>query len=257
MEFWGNMIQIFMGLSVLFVVLVFFVFGRHNKMKSTLQPIQYISYKKEQFNKDFDFTCEFCGTVISTKLEECTGCGGAYGKNKEYKSKKRIMNQNYLDYLKMQETKIVQEQEYIKKTKEALRKNKLMKNTEFNFVFEEPPIYKPATAYEFACEYCDNILHGKSTDETGCSNCGASYKENFELLVREEEDMLEKRHYEEYLLLKDIEWNQNIMNEQKDAYIENKYNKQINFLTKYAKFVALAFCLVMFLLAMVITALVM
>ena len=51
---------------------------------------------------------------------------------------------------------------------------------------------------------------------------GASYKENLELLVREEEDRLEKRHYDEYMKLKDLEWEQNIRNERRDANIDEK-----------------------------------
>lgn len=52
--------------------------------------------------------------------------------------------------------------------------------------------------------YCNNKLRGRSTDKCGCSNCGASYQENLELLVHEEEDKLEKCHYEEYMQLRDL-----------------------------------------------------
>ena len=83
-------------------------------------------------------------------------------------------------------------------------------------------------------------IRGKSTDEKGCSNCGASYKENLELLVREEEDRLEKRHYDEYMKLKDLEWEQNIRNERRDANIDEKYGTcllytSIDFLKKTEK----------------------
>lgn len=105
------------------------------------------------------------------------------------------------------------------------------------------PVYKPASDYEFTCEYCDNKIRGKSTDEKGGSNCGASYKENLELLVREEEDRLEKRHYDEYMKLKDLEWEQNIRNERRDANIDEKYGTPIRFMEKNAKVIALVILL--------------
>jgi len=103
------------------------------------------------------------------------------------------MHQRYLEYMKAQEETITQETEYISNTMQAIQKYKLIRHKYYNFEIGEPPVYKPANDYEFTCEYCDNKIRGKSTDETGCSNCGASYKENLELLVREEEDRLEKR----------------------------------------------------------------
>ena len=95
--------------------------------------------------------------------------------------------------MKSQEEAITQETEYISTTMQAIQKYKLIRHKYYNFEIGEPPVYKPASDYEFTCEYCDNKIRGKSTDEKGCSNCGASYKENLELLVREEEDRLEKR----------------------------------------------------------------
>lgn len=255
MEFLTDISSIFFCLAMLLLLLCLFYSGRRKKIVSELKPIQYISFKKEHFNKDFDFVCEFCGTTISTKQDKCSGCGGAYGKNKEYKAKKQAMNQNYLNYLKTQGEKLEQEMDYIEKTKEFLRKNRIWKNSIFNFELGEPPIYKPATDYHFICSYCDNKLQGKSTDEKGCDYCGASYKNNLELLVREEEDKLEKHHYEEYFRLKEIEWLQNVENEQKDAYIEQKYSKQISFLKKNAKFIAMTVVFGMLLLAMGIFAL--
>ena len=150
------------------------------------------------------------------------------------------MHQRYLEYMKSQEEAITQETEYISTTMQAIQKYKLIRHKYYNFEIGEPPVYKPASDYEFTCEYCDNKIRGKSTDEKGCSNCGASYKENLELLVREEEDRLEKRHYDEYMKLKDLEWEQNIRNERRDANIDEKYGTPIRFMEKNAKGIALA-----------------
>ena len=80
--------------------------------------------------------------------------------------------------MKSQEKAIAQEMEYISNTMQAIQKYKLIRHKYYNFEIGESPVYKPASDYEFTCEYCANKIRGKSTDEKGCSNCGASYKEN-------------------------------------------------------------------------------
>ena len=64
------------------------------------------------------------------------------------------------------------------------------------------------TDFTFTCEYCDNRL--------------------------------EKCHYDEYMQLREWECQQNIKNEQRDAYIENKHRKKIDFMMGYGKYITLA-----------------
>lgn len=158
--------------------------------------------------------------------------------------------------MKSQEEAITQETEYISTTMQAIQKYKLIRHKYYNFEIGEPLVYKPASDYEFTCEYCDNKIRGKSIDEKGCSNCGASYKENLELLVREEEDRLEKRHYDEYMKLKDLEWEQNIRNERRDANIDEKYGTPIRFMEKNAKVIALVILLGLMMISVGITVLI-
>lgn len=91
----------------------------------------------------------------------------------------------------------------------------------------------------------------------GCPDCGAPYKENLELLVREEEDRLEQRHYIEYMRLRELEVEQNIKNERRDASVDEKYGKQINFMQTYGKYIALASIFVVMLISAGITVLIM
>ena len=216
---------------------------------------QFKAEYKEKIGEDFP-SCEFCGSKVSSADEKCPTCGGNFGKNKEYQLKKRAMHQRYLEYMKSQEEAITQETEYISTTMQAIQKYKLIRHKYYNFEIGEPPVYKPASDYEFTCEYCDNKIRGKSTDEKGCSNCGASYKENLELLVREEEDRLEKRHYDEYMKLKDLEWEQNIRNERRDANIDEKYGTPIRFMEKNAKVIALVILLGLMMISVGITVLI-
>ena len=170
------------------------------------------------------------------------------------RARKDLKTVKYISYKK--EEAITQETEYISTTMQAIQKYKLIRHKYYNFEIGEPPVYKPASDYEFTCEYCDNKIRGKSTDEKGCSNCGASYKENLELLVREEEDRLEKRHYDEYMKLKDLEWEQNIRNERRDANIDEKYGTPIRFMEKNAKVIALVILLGLMMISVGITVLI-
>lgn len=253
MDFFSLFPRIFMITAFISILLLLIFYFSASGLRRPSKPVCYISYKKNYFHEDFEFVCEFCNSTVSSKDEKCPKCASAFGKNKEYQSKKRDMFQKYLRYLKDQEEAIQKEMEYISNTMEAIQRFKLVRHKSYNFDIGEPPIYKPAIDYEFTCEYCDNKLRGKSTDEKGCINCGASYKENLELLVREEEDRIEKRHYEQYMELKDLEWEQNIKNERRDASIDEKYKTPIKFMEKNAKNIAVATVFVIMLASMGIT----
>ena len=122
-----------------------------------------------------------------------------------------------------------------------------------NFKLSEPPVYHPAEHYLFPCEYCHTEIRGKSTDEEGCPSCGASYKENLDLRVAEAEDNVERMHYEEYMYLRDLEWEQNKRNEERDRRIDTKYEKEIAFMTKHGAGIALVMIGLMALVAAGIT----
>ena len=64
--------------------------------KEGLKPVQYLSYKKGHFYRDFTFTCEACGTRISSAQERCPSCGGVYGANKEYVKKMAALHAKLL-----------------------------------------------------------------------------------------------------------------------------------------------------------------
>lgn len=231
-------IAVFFSTVVTGCILLGMIFLR--RKKDSLKPVHYISYNKDHFDRNFQFKCEYCGAAVSTKQHNCPQCGSTYGENKEYRRKKRFRDVDYLNYLMAQEEKIQQETEYIEKTMRALRTNLIMRPTYYNFDLGEHPVYHPAENFEFTCDFCDTKLRGRSDDGQVCPNCGAGYKNNTDLLVQEAEERVEKRHYEEYIRLKDLEWQQNIKNEKKDRYISTKYAKQIAFITKNAKWIALA-----------------
>ncbi len=218
-----------------------------HRRKAKLKPVKYLTYNRQHFNRDFEFTCEYCGNKVSTKVTNCKQCGSSYGDNKEYKSRKKETDLKYLEFLKSQEEQLRQETTYIEETMEALRKNKVMKKRFFNFELGEMPVYRASKSFEFTCEYCSTKLNGRSTDEKTCPNCGAGYCDNVGLLVAEEEEKVEKTHYQEYLTLKDIEWNMNI---------DNIHDKKDAFYTKHAKGFALLGIFAMFAIAFILVKLI-
>lgn len=213
MELYPFLSGIFLfGFAGIFFSYVAIVIHKRQKLK----PTQFITYGKHTFNRDFEFSCEYCNNSISTKLNNCPVCSASYGANKQYKSKRKEMNLAYLQFLKKQEQLIIKETTYVEDMSKLQKRNSfLFKATFFNFDLQQIPPFKKSESFEFSCEYCDTKLNGRSDDGGVCVNCGADYSNNVELLVAEQEERLEKEHYTEYLVLQDIQWNANIDNYKK------------------------------------------
>lgn len=227
----------FIGLIPI-VAILFIVISISNsrKKREKPKPVEFLHYNRSQFDKIFEFECEYCGQKISNSNENCPHCGSSYKGNKAYKEKNKAVNQKYLNYLEAQKLKIQQEVDYIEKTVAALRSNIVMKRTFFNFELGEPIKYRPSFNYEFTCDFCGTKLLGHSGDKETCPHCGAGYEDNLDLKVMESEDQLDKLHYDEYVRLKNIEENQNIENERKDA-VTTKYAKGIALLVVFGIFI--------------------
>ena len=238
-------------LGLLVCVYIYFFSGLRAVRK--LKPSCYISYNKNHFDKDFEFKCEFCGSIVLSKDAKCPKCAGDFGKNKEYLLMKRAMHQKYLQYIKAQENAIEKEMDYISNTLKAIKRYKLISHKYLNFEIGNPPVYKPASDYQFTCEYCDNKLRGRSTDICGWSNCCASYLENLVLLVHDVVDKLEKCHYQEYMQLRDLNADQNIMNEQRDARVDERYRTPIKLAEEKGKYIALFIIFMIMMISAVIT----
>ncbi len=129
MEFFSLFSTVFFNIAITFgFLLLIYLFFFPTRARKDLKPVKYISYKKDHFQEDFDFSCEFCGSMISSRDEKCPTCGGNFGNNKEYQRKKRAMQQKYLEYMKSQEKAIAQEMEYISNTMQAIQKYKLIRH---------------------------------------------------------------------------------------------------------------------------------
>lgn len=135
MEFFSLFSTVFFNIAITFglLLLIYLFFFSGIRARKDLKPVKYISYKKDHFQENFEFTCEFCGSKVSSADEKCPTCGGNFGKNKEYQLKKRAMHQRYLEYMKSQEEAITQETEYISTTMQAIQKYKLIRHKYYNF----------------------------------------------------------------------------------------------------------------------------
>ena len=109
MEFFSLFSTVFFNIAITFglLLLIYLFFSSGIRARKDLKPVKYISYKKDHFQENFEFTCEFCGSKVSYADEKCPTCGGNFGKNKEYQLKKRAMHQRYLEYMKSQEEAIL------------------------------------------------------------------------------------------------------------------------------------------------------
>lgn len=209
----------------IFLLILFLAIQDAKRKKASLKPVQFLNYNRIHFERDFDFICEFCGQTNSTVSKTCVNCGGTYDNNKEYKQKRKENNLKYIEFLKTQENLIKQEEVYIEKTLKALEKNWVMKNRFYNFEIGEEIHYLPNYSFNFNCEYCGTKIKGYTSDNGSCTNCDAKYSDNTDLLVMEQEEHLRKAHYDEYQKLKTYEYNQNLENERKDAYMNQNANK--------------------------------
>ena len=164
-------IAVFFSTVVTGCILLGVIFLR--RQKASLKPVHYIAYNKDHFDRNFEFKCEYCGAVVSTTQHNCPQCGSTYGENKEYRRKKRFMNVDYMNYLMEQEERLSQEIEYIEKNMRALRTNMIMRPTFYNFDLGEPPVYRPATDFAFACDFCDTKLRGRIQEQYRSSGSGS------------------------------------------------------------------------------------
>ena len=163
MEILSSFCTVFISMLIILLLLIciYLYFFSGLRALRNIKPSCYISYDNNHFDKDFEFKCEFCGSIVSSKAAKCPKCAGDFGKNKEYLSKRRAMHQNYLQYLKTQENAIEKEIYHITDTLKSVKRYKLIRHKYLNFEIGNPPVYKPATDYEFTCEYCNNKLRGQ------------------------------------------------------------------------------------------------
>ena len=72
MEFFSLFSTVFFNIAITFglLLLIYLFFFSGIRARKDLKPVKYISYKKDHFQENFEFTCEFCGSKVSSADEK-------------------------------------------------------------------------------------------------------------------------------------------------------------------------------------------
>lgn len=215
------------------------------KVGGCMEEVNKEMFNKINYNLDFDFTCEYCNNVISTKYKVCPHCGGHYENNREFIEKRNLKNKEYLDFLTNQEIELKKEIESIKKNENVANLDLIHKKNYFNMDVDYlHSKFQRSDDFEFNCEYCGTKIKGTSKDEKSCPNCGSPYCNNTELLILEKKEEIEYDNYAVYNLLQkkkeDINQQRNL-----DSYRSSqKFIKNLNSLAKFFKYIIIFLSLI-------------
>ena len=80
MEAFSLFCTVFFNVVIIFGLLlcIYLYFFSGLRAFRKLKPSCYISYKKNHFDEDFEFTCEFCGSVVTSRDSKCPKCAGDF-----------------------------------------------------------------------------------------------------------------------------------------------------------------------------------
>lgn len=247
----GIMIALLLLIPFFLIIFGFFYFISY--------PIVYIYKKRElellkktdianfdRFDLDlnFQFNCEYCNGIINSNDDICPNCHSDYHNNKVYRDIKKNKYNEYMDYLKKQEQELITEIELFKKHSELASKNS---NWFSNTSFYNQPVdhkhmhYIKRKKFDFLCEYCGTKLTGTLNDGKTCTNCGARYNNNIELLALEEKEEVLKKNSDLYRMIQEMKIQSNKNNYEKD----NLFRKKFDWIGKYFNYYLVAICILL------------
>ena len=185
--------------------------------------------KLDDFENDlnFYFNCDYCGKKISTKKDSCPYCESSYHNNKDYIEMKKKKYEEYLNYLKIQNIELQKDLDNFKKNEKLLSRNSswFLSNSSYNLDVDYKKHYVKKDVFDFNCDYCGSKITGSSKDGGECSNCGASYANNLELLALEEREKVLNDNNEIYKILQQLKMRMNEENSTKDSLFKEKFER--------------------------------
>jgi len=215
-------VQLFVFLPILIIfsliaILIYFLYAYYKTKRevSTLNKTDMSKFNQFDMDLNFDFNCEYCNRIISTKYDSCPFCHASYYSNNEYLKKKKEKFKKYYNYLKDQENELNLELKNFDNNIVLSERNKFwfVNKTAYNYKIDYDHLknYIKKDSFDFICEYCGTKLNGNSQDSKCCSNCGASYINNTELLALEEKERVLKANSDLYnnIQLRKLKINQN------------------------------------------------
>lgn len=128
-----------------------------------------------------------------------------------------------------------------------------MSNSNFNFDIDCKKHYDRKYIFDFDCEYCGSRLSGSSARIGVCSNCGASFENNMEMLALEEREKVLDDNNELYKIIQQLKIKANNSNYEKDTMFQERF-KRINYILsliyKYSIVVLILLAIIEFVLIM-------
>lgn len=71
MEVLSSFCTVFISMLIILLLLIciYLYFFSGLRALRNIKPSCYISYDKNHFDKDFEFKCEFCGSIVSSRMQ--------------------------------------------------------------------------------------------------------------------------------------------------------------------------------------------
>lgn len=228
------------------IALIQIVLKNPKREKNNLNKIDKTKFKNYEIDLKFDFKCEYCDSIINTNNKTCPNCNGAYDKNKEYLKIKQEKYKEYYDFLNNQEKELTNEIEIFHKMQNIYKKKSFaFKHRAYNYDIDYDYIeYEPKDNHDFVCDFCGTKLNGTSHDNKKCSNCGASYNNNIELLALEKKEQIIKENNEVYNIIQKNKETINKDNINKDNKEINSFNKKIKIIGTIVKIYFILFSII-------------
>lgn len=214
---------LFFFLLLAFIVIEMIIYlKKAKKYKDKIMAIKDIDLSKDQFKKDYDIKCDYCGNIFNTSNSTCPNCQGAYSSNKQYLEEMKKSNTEYYHYLEhLQQELKVKLDTYCKVLKD-LKKNLFVNHNCFNYTIDIPSKDIVENVQIF-CEYCGTKIDLKINDEVSCPNCGSTSKDNMELKAYLKKNEVLELECEKYRELNDIIREQNKKNNTHDSFLMANY----------------------------------
>lgn len=169
------------------------------------QGVFFDNYDKNAPEREFDFTCEYCGGKVHSTEKTCSHCGAVAYRNREYLAKKAKNDADYLAHLDQEKNNLMEEARRIEKRIRYAENQKVMKKWYFDFENQDGPEYMPAMKFDFDCPYCGaHVSVKRGAKYPVCPNCGADANDSSDYRIAVQRDALERLRYDEYERLRAI-----------------------------------------------------
>lgn len=212
----------FLLLLAFIVIEIIIYFIKAKKYKDKIMAIKDIDLSKDQFKKNYDIKCDYCGKIFNTSNNTCPNCQGTYSSNKQYLEEIKKSNTEYYYYLEhLKQDLKVKLDTYCKVLKD-LKKNLFVNHNCFNYTIDIPSKDIVENVQIF-CEYCGTKIDLKINNEVLCPNCGSTCKDNMELKAYIKKNEVLELECEKYRELNNIIREQNKKNNIHDSFLMTNY----------------------------------